>query len=55
MVIYESWRFQGRTGAAVMPETYLENYKTPTPTPLENYLVFKATVMVEEFKIISYE
>lgn len=55
MVIYESWRFQGRTGAAVMPETYLGNYKTPTPAPLENYLVFKATGMVEESKTFSYE
>lgn len=56
MVIYESWRFQGRIGASVMPEIYLGSDKIPTPThPLKNYVVFKVTGMEEEFKVISYE
>lgn len=56
MVNYESRRFQGRIGVAVMPEIYLGSEKIPTPThPLKNYVVFKVTGMVEEFRIISYE
>ena len=56
MVIYESWRVQGRIGASVMPEIYLGSYKIPTPTyGLKMDVVFKATGMVEEFKTISYE
>lgn len=54
--MYESWRSQGRVGAIVVPEIYLGSYKIPTPThPPKNYVVFKVTGMVEEFKIISYE
>lgn len=56
MVIYESWTVQGRIGASVMLEIYLGSYKIPTPTyHPKMYVVFKVTVMVEEFKTISNE